>query len=416
MKKSSTPNSTKGNSLVADVLVVGGGLVGSMLACALGQAHVTVIVVDRDVPTILQATELDGRGTAISLSSQRLLAGIGIWDEIMPRAGAILDIRVADDDSLLFLHYNHADVSEEPFGWIVENPVTRRALLRRLRTLPAVTFLAPTTVAHLDRDSGGVHATLTDGRQIEARLVVAADGRASPMRIAAGIGLTSWHYSQTAIVCTVAHQDSHHNVAHEHFLPAGPFAILPLAHSCQSSIVWTERSQRVPFLMALNDDAFLAELEARFGDFLGGIRVAGPRFSYPLSLQFADAYVAQRLALAGDAAHGMHPLAGQGLNMGIRDVAALAEVIVDAARLGLDVGEMSSLLRYQRWRRFDNMVMLALTDVLNRLFSNDIELLRLARDMGLAMVNRLPPLKKLFMQHAMGTVGDLPRLLRGETL
>lgn len=407
---------TENDVLRAEVVIVGGGLVGGMLACALGQAHVTTVVIDHDDPAVLQAAAHDGRGTALSLSSQRLLSGIGVWNEIAPHAGVILDIRVADGDSRLFLHYDHADIGSDPFGWIVENPVIRRALLRRIQVLPAVTFLAPVTVAHMHRDGAGVHVTLMDGRRIEARLMVAADGRASPTRVAAGIGMTQWRYPQTAIVCTVAHQEPHRNVASEHFLPAGPFAILPLAHPCRSSIVWSERSRLAPFLMALDEDAFLAELKARFGDFLGTIRVVGPRFSYPLSLQCADSFIAHRLALAGDAAHGMHPIAGQGLNMGIRDVAVLAEVIVDAARLGLDVGERHGLVCYQRWRRFDTMTMLALTDGLNRLFSNESGPVRLVRDVGLAVVDHLPPLKRFFMRHAMGTVGDLPRLLAGKAL
>ena len=402
--------------LKTDVLIVGSGLVGGMLACALGQAQVATVVIDRDDPAVLQAATHDGRGTTLSLSSQRLLNGISVWTTIAPHAGAILDIRVADDDSRLFLHYDHADIGADPFGWVVENPLMRRALFRRIQVLPAVTFLAPVTVAHMRRDGAGVHVTLIDGRRIEARLVVAADGRASPTRGAAGIGITRWSYPQMAIVCTVTHQEPHRNVAVEHFLPAGPFAILPLAHPCRSSIVWSEHSRLAPSLMALDENAFLAELKARFGDFLGAIQVIGPRFSYPLSLQYAGSFIAHRLALAGDAAHGMHPIAGQGLNMGIRDVAVLAEVIVDAARLGLDVGESSGLVRYQRWRRFDTMTMLALTDGLNRLFSNESGPVRFVRDVGLAVVDHLPPLKRFFMRHAMGTVGDLPRLLVGKAL
>ncbi len=404
------------DTIVADVLIIGGGLIGSMLACALGQASVNVILIDRENIETLQTPSLDGRGTAISLSSQRLLAGIGIWKKIAQHAGAILEIRVVDGDSPLFLHYDHTEVGNEPFGWIVANTVVRRALLQRLQTLPTVTMLAPAVVTHLDRKIGCVDAIINNTHSLKASLAIAADGRASPTRSAAGISLTCWNYCQTGIVCTVVHQEPHYNVAYEHFLPAGPFAILPLVHPHQSSIVWVERDRFAPILMAMNENAFLTELQSRFGDFLGAIRVTGPRFSYPLSLQFAESYIAQRLALVGDAAHGMHPLAGQGLNMGIRDVAVLAEVIVNAIRLGLDIGDTNRLTCYQRWRRFDNMMMLALTDVLNNLFSNDISPVRLIRDSGLALVNNLPPLKTFFMRHAMGTVGELPRLLRGELL
>jgi 2-octaprenyl-6-methoxyphenol hydroxylase len=219
----------------------------------------------------------------------------------------------------------------------------------------------------------------------------------------------------------VGHEHCHDFVANEHFLPAGPFAILPLMGEPErpghcSSLVWTERGDLAPSIMALDDAAFLAELESRFGDFLGDIEVIGPKWSYPLSLQFADATIAERLALIGDAAHGMHPIAGQGLNMGLRDVAALAEVVLDARRLGLDFGDAVTLERYQRWRRFDNTLMLAMTDALNRLFSNNIRPLMVARDVGLAVVNALPPLKNFFMRHAMGLVGDLPRLMRNQPL
>ncbi|MBY0431845.1 MAG: FAD-dependent monooxygenase, partial [Rhodospirillales bacterium] len=266
-----------------------------------------------------------------------------------------------------------------------------------------------------ERGIDEVTARLEDGRLVRARLAVAADGRGSPTRQGAGIGLTRWDYHQTGIVCTVAHEKPHRFIAQEHFLPAGPFAILPLTGN-RSSIVWTEKSHLAPAILRQDDASFLAELKSRFGGFLGRIEVVGPRFGYPLSLQFADRYTDCRLVLIGDAAHGMHPIAGQGMNMGVRDVAALAEVLVDARRLGLDPGAPVVLSRYQRWRRFDNMLMLGLTDVLNRLFSNDLGAVALARDFGLAAVNRMPPLKKVLMRHAMGMVGELPRLMRGETL
>ena len=230
---------------------------------------------------------------------------------------------------------------------------------------------------------------------------------------------TEWAYAQTGIVCTVAHEKPHGGVAHEHFLPAGPFAMLPMVDDDgvhRSSIVWTERRDLAPAMMALDDAAFAAEIERRFGPSLGRLRPIGGRFAYPLTLVHAERYVDHRLALLGDAAHAIHPIAGQGLNLGLRDVAALAEAIVDAQRLGLDIGDGLALERYERWRRFDNLMLMAVTDVLNRLFSNDLAPVRLARDLGLAAVNRLPPLKRLFMRHAMGMVGDLPRLIRGERL
>jgi len=298
---------------------------------------------------------------------------------------------------------------------MVENRTIRTALARRFTELDNLTLLAPARIDVVERNPGNVRATLADGRKIKARLIIGAEGRNSPTREQAGIALTNWSYRQTGIVCTVAHEYSHDNVAHERFLPAGPFAILPLPNN-RSSIVWTEREDLAPGLVALDDDAFLAELKDRFGDFLGKLEVVGPRWAYPLSLQYAEQATDHRLVLAGDASHAMHPIAGQGLNMGLRDVAVLAEVLTDAGRLGLDPGAGTVLESYERWRRFDNTLMLAMTDVLNRLFSNDVMPVRLARDLGLAAVNRMPPLKKVFMEHAMGLAGDLPRLMRGEEL
>ncbi|MBT3237570.1 MAG: UbiH/UbiF/VisC/COQ6 family ubiquinone biosynthesis hydroxylase [Rhodospirillaceae bacterium] len=406
---------SEANPLKADVLIAGGGLVGGTLACALAMGGFRVAVVDSQDPKEGLDAEFDGRASAIALSSKRVLDGLGLWAHIEPDAGPIGDIRVSDGDSLFFLHYDHKDIGDEAFGYMVENRTLRRALAERFTSLDNIALLAPARVKDLDRTPGQVRATLEDGRCIEAGLIVGAEGRNSPTRDAAGIKLTRWSYHQTGIVCTVAHEHSHENIAHEHFLPAGPFAILPLPGN-RASIVWTEKSDLAPAIMALDNDGFLSELKTRFGDFLGDIEVVGPRWAYPLSLQYAGRATDQRLVLVGDASHGMHPIAGQGLNMGLRDVAALAEVMTDARRLGLDPGDGVILDQYERWRRFDNTLMLAMTDFLNRLFSNDIEPVRLARDLGMAAVNKIPPLKKVFMRHAMGLAGDLPRLMRGETL
>lgn len=399
------------NAIRADALIVGGGLVGGTLACALGRAGLRVVVVDAVDPASLLDAGFDGRASAIALTSRRLLERVGVWDRLAEHASPMLDIRVSDADSLHYLHYDHHDVGDQPFGHMVENRVLRRAILEELRALDTVILRAPDKVARLHRGAARVDASLGDGAPVRADLVVAADGRGSRTRDDAGIRVTGWRYDQVGIVCTVEHDLPHDHVAHEHFLPAGPFAILPLLGN-RSSIVWTERADRAPAFMALDDDAFTRELVKRFGDFLGAVRLVGPRWSYPLGLQFAERATAQRLALVGDALHGMHPIAGQGLNMGFRDVAALTDAIEDAARLGLDVGTRDVLTRYQRARRFDNLLMLGMTDGLNRLFSNDIAPVRLARDLGLGVVNRIPPLKKLFMRHAMGDVGDLPRLMR----
>jgi 2-octaprenyl-6-methoxyphenol hydroxylase len=303
--------------------------------------------------------------------------------------------------------------------------VTREALTRRLGALPTILRLAPDRLAVLERSGAGVSARTESGAAISARLVIAADGRGSMLRRDAGISVQSWDYPQSGIVCSVGHELPHEGVAHEHFLPAGPFAMLPMIDgplvsdgvAChRSSLVWTERREVAEKVMTLDDAAFAEELTRRFGDSLGRLEVRGRRWCYPLSLSHAERYRAVRLALIGDAAHAIHPIAGQGLNLGIRDVAALAEVLVDAARLGLDIGQEDHLARYERWRRFDATALVAATDGLNRLFSNDLAPVRVARDLGLAAVDRLPAVKRLFMRHAMGLLGDLPRLVRGEPL
>ena len=405
------------DDLQAEVLIIGGGLVGATMAVALGQAGLETVVVDTADPKTCLDAAFDGRASAIALGSQRALEGVGLWQAVKPRAAPILDIRVSEGNSLFFLHYDHKDAGDEPFGHMVENRELRKSLFHRLQELSSVMVLAPDAVKTLKRNAAGVSAKLASGGEILARLAVTAEGRGSKTRQDAGIRVTNWSYGQSGIVCTVAHERCHDFIAHEHFLPAGPFAILPLIGDearpgHQSSLVWTERADLAPRIMALDEEGFMEELKSRFGDFLGNLEVVGPKWCYPLGLQFAERTIDQRLALIGDAAHAMHPIAGQGLNMGLRDVAALAEVIMDAKRLGLDIGAANVLERYQRWRRFDNTLMLAMTDALNKLFSNDIRPLRLVRDLGLAAVNQLPPLKKIFMRHAMGLVGELPRLMR----
>src|SRR5215470_247398 len=416
----------------ADVAIVGGGMVGMTLAAALGSAGLAVVIVDAEAPAAMTAAPFDGRSSAIAFGSQQVLAGVGAWAGMAAEAQPILDIRVSDGDgqggvSRLFLHYDHrtlggpgtAPEAAPPFGHIVENRVIRRALLERLAGLPTVRHIAPARVAGVTRTESTAILHLEGGEPFAARFVVAADGRQSPVRAAAGIKTVEWAYPQTGIVCTVAHEKPHGGVAHEHFLPAGPFAMLPMVDDAglhRSSIVWTERRELAPKMLALDDAGFAAEIERRFGPSLGRLRAIGGRWTYPLTLVHAERYIDDRLALLGDAAHAIHPIAGQGLNLGLRDVAALAEAVVDARRLGLDIGDALVLERYQRWRRFDNLVLMAVTDGLNRLFSNDLAPLRLARDLGLAAVNQLPVLKRLFMRHAMGMVGDLPRLVRGERL
>lgn len=418
--------------LDTEVLIAGGGMVGLTLGIALAGAGVATVVVDAADPAALQTAAYDGRSSAIARGSQQALAALGIWPGMAAAAEPILEIRVSDGKvgaraSSLFLHYHHQELGpdhEGPLGYIVENLATRRALQARAAGMANLTLLAPVRIAALENGPGeataAVTAALSDGRRVRAQLAVGAEGKASPLREMAGIRVTRWDYAQVGIVCTVAHEAPHQGVAHEHFLPAGPFALLPMTDGPEgdhrSSLVWTERRALAPAMMALAEADFAAELQRRFGDGLGRLRQAGGRWSYPLGLMLAERCVDARLALVGDAAHVIHPIAGQGLNLGLRDVAALAETLVDARRLGLDLGSSEVLARYQGWRRVDGTLLAVATDGLNRLFSNDLGPLRLIRDLGLAAVDRAPPLKRFFMRHAMGLVGDLPRLVRGETL
>jgi len=400
----------------AELVIGGAGLTGMLLGLACAGAGLQVAVVDPQDPSAMLTPGFDGRTSAIAYGSRLVFDGIALWPDIAAEAEPIREIRVADDGSPLFLHYDSRDLGgETPLGYIVENRVLRRALYDRARALPNLQLLTPRRIATVEASATGAIALLDGGERLRARLVAAADGNKSPLRQAAGIRAIQWRYPQTSIVTTVAHARPHGGIAVEHFLPSGPFAILPMTGN-RSSIVWTEHADLAPRILALPEEEFAAELRARFGGFLGEIEPVGPRWAYPLALLQAERYVARRLALVGEAAHVIHPIAGQGLNIAIRDVAALAELIVDQRRRGLDIGDDWVLERYQRWRRADALLLAAVTDGLNRLFSNTIPPIRLARDLGLAAVHRLPPLKRLLMHHAMGTLGDRPRLARGQPL
>jgi 2-octaprenyl-6-methoxyphenol hydroxylase len=411
-----------------DLAVVGAGLNGSLLALAAGEAGLDTVLVDRLPLKSMTEAGFDGRTTAIAYTSQRLFEALDVWRDVAHEAEPILDIRISDAShdgkpSPLFLHFDHREAAPDggeaaPMGWIVENRFLRAALLRRLAACPSVELVAPDEVVETNRDPDRAELVLKSGRRLSTRLVASAEGRFGTMREDAGIGARAWSYDQIAIVLVAHHERPHRGVAQEKFLPGGPFAILPMRDSAagehRSSIVWSERADLARRLLALDAPRFQAEFQRRFGDFLGHVEPAGPRWWYPLGLVHAERYIDTRLVLVGDAAHGIHPIAGQGYNLGVRDIAALVEVLVDSKRLGLDLGAGDTLERYAQWRRADNFAMVAATDLLNRLFSNDIKPIRLARDIGLAAVNRVPPLRRFFVRHAMGLVGDLPKLIRGE--
>jgi len=402
-----------------DVLIAGGGFAGLTLATALAQALGPPFAVTVADPTLGSGHTHDERASAIVAAARRLLDTLGVWRGVADEAQPILDMVVTDsrlDDAVrpVFLTFAGEIEAGEPFAHMIENRHLLAALEAKAKE--AGVTLLPTAVAKFSKASAQhVDVELADGGTLATRLLVAADGARSSIRESAGIATHGWPYSQSAIVTDVAHQRDHQGRAEEHFLPAGPFAILPLKGN-RSSIVWTETTGEAERIAALPDAEFRVGLERRFKLHLGEITTIGARRVHPLGFFVARAFIAERIALVGDAAHLIHPIAGQGLNMGLKDVAALAEVIVDAVRLGLDPGAADVLERYQRWRRFDTMSMGLATDGLNRLFSNKSAPLRLFRDVGLGLVDRLPNLKRLFIREAAGLVGEVPKLLRGETL
>ena len=399
-----------------DIIVCGGGMVGLTLGLAAAQGGLCVTVVDALLPEMVQAASFDGRVSALAYASVRMLTALGVWPHLAPHSQPIHEILVTDGKpdqpaSPFSLHFDAGEIGASTLGHIAENRHIRAALYA---AMPAnLTLIAPASVSRLENVPGGIIAHLGNGESVQAALAVAADGRDSKLRAAEGIGVIGWSYPQTGIVATVAHERPHNGVAYEHFLPSGPFAILPMTEN-RSSLVWTEQKNKAPAMLALDETGFNAEVARRFGSHLGATRVVGGRWSYPLSFHLARDFVRPRFALAGDCAHGIHPIAGQGLNLGLKDAAALAETLLDAARLGRDIGALDTLKRYERWRRFDSLALAASTDGLNRLFSNDIAPLRHLRDLGLGIVDAIGPARRFFMRHAGGDVGKLPRLLKGE--
>ncbi len=404
------------NAVTQEVLITGGGLAGGALALALAQAGLRVTLIDREVPAVHADPGFDGRSYALALGSKRLLANIGLWQAVAENAQPINGIKVSDGRagegplSPFHLAFDAAEIEEGPMGYLLEDRFLRQAMLSALAE-SGVTHLTGQTVVAQEAEGSRIWVSLESGDSHDAALLIGCDGRQSGTAKRAGIGRTGWGYGQTAVVCAVSHEADHGGIAHQFFMPSGPLAILPLPGR-RSSIVWSETDARAAELMALDDADFLDALRPAFGSFLGDISLAGMRFSYSLGLTLADSFVAPRLALAGDAAHGVHPIAGQGLNAGLRDVAALADVLETARMRGEDIGSALVLARYQQWRRFDTATLAVATDSFNRLFSNDNPLLRGLRDLGLGAVNALPGVRRAFIREAAGLTGDLPRLMR----
>jgi 2-octaprenyl-6-methoxyphenol hydroxylase len=394
-----------------DILILGGGLIGLTLALSLNKYGIASVIVDPAEPAKTLSDSFDGRASAIASASWAMLDVIGIADALRPHGCPIRRIEVRDGLQAKPLAFD-ADI-RAPLGTMVANSVLRRTLHDAAKLVEMVTLRQPVSAIRVDRTAKGVHAALSDGTEIEARLLIAAEGRQSPTRGSAGLSTASWRYGATAIISAFDHDVPHDNVAHEIFYPDGPFALLPMLPGTRSALVWTVKASDAPGVMKLGDRAFAAEAEKRLGGLLGSLQTAASRSSYALGFHHAATIIGQRLALVGDAAHGIHPIAGQGLNLGFRDVAALTEVLVDGARIGLDLGDAQLLNRYQRWRSADTLAVSVATDSLNRLFAIPGPTARAVRRFGLGAVERIAPLKGFFMAEARGEKGALPKLLQG---
>lgn len=421
------PYAAMSETLSADVIIAGAGMAGATLALSLHHGGLKPILVDPQPFASQLEPTFDGRSSAIAFSTFRAWDAIGVGAAMRPDAQRIEQILVTDGrrpgaatrgQTPFFLQFDSAEIADrvqsEPLGYMMENRRTRAALSAAIEAA-GIEVLAPARVTGVERKPGRAKVMLADGRVLTAPLVVGAEGRASVVRQAAGIGVIGWPYGQSGVVATVKLEKPHQGVAHEYFLPSGPFAILPLTED-RASLVWTEKTEAAEALRGAKPEVLASLLRRRFGPFLGKVDVVGPTFVYPLSVQLAERLVAPRVALLGDAAHAIHPIAGQGLNLGLKGSAALAQVLVEAMRLGEDIGSEAVLERYARWRRFDIIAVAGMMEVFTRLFSNDIPLVRAARGVGLSLVNAVGPARRFFMEEAGGATGDLPRLLRGQAL
>ena len=399
-----------------DIAIIGGGLTGSLMAMAAANNGFSVSIIDATGAKKRKDPDFDGRSYAMAMASGRMLKALGLWGDLETGAQPIHDIKVTDgavgeQPSPFFLHFDKYGLDEGPMGHMIEDRHLRSTIQRRLLDTKNITYLGGRRVDNQTTQTTTSMLTLDDGGQVHARLVICADGRNSPSAKRAGVTYTGWNYSQSALVCALEHEYSHNGFAYQHFMPPGPLAILPLKDN-RCSIVWTETAENARSIMAMNKGAYLDVLRPRFGDFLGEIKLVGERFFYPLDMSIANSFIAERIAVIGDAAHGMHPIAGQGLNAGMRDIAALAQLCQEAKDRGEDFGSQAVLARYQEWRRFDATALTLTVDALNRLFSNDNSMLRNLRTIGMGAVNLLPSIKRTFIREAAGVRGNLPDLMR----
>ncbi len=393
----------------SDIIIIGAGLVGITAACALAELGLNIIVIDSADLDEVRKKESDGRTCAIAAGSKRFFQKIGVWADMESHAGAINDIRVTDGNSPVFLHYDHKLISNEPMGYIIENYHIREALFKRAAGFKNITIIAPAKYSNVQFEDDGCVVEVTPASQptinIKSKLLIAADGKNSNIRKIAGIRTHEWNYDQSGIVCTISHENHHQFIAQERFLPEGPFAVLPMVGGYNSSLVWTEKKALVPIYMSMAKEEIEEQITMRTGEYLGKITLDSRMYSYPLSLCKAKTYIGKNLILIGDAAHAMHPLAGQGFNVGIRDVEELVYRLSVVGCRDNDSGftiHDSLLKSYEAARMADSIALIGITDILNRAFSNDIIPLRTARRLGMAAVNKATPLKKFFMKHAMG--------------
>ena len=403
-----------------DIIVAGGGLNGSALALALAQSGFAVVLIDPLEDQVITADSFDGRSYALAVASQRLLSAIGIWEQVAKNSQPILEVVVSDGRagegaSPLILELDHAEIEEGPMGFMIEDRYLRQAMHERITDTSGIRSMRGVSVLSQTVGSDGVSVGLSSGKSITASLLIGCDGRNTQIGKDANIKRDGWGYGQTALVCAVSHEHPHRGIAHQFFMPHGPLAILPLPGN-RASIVWSETTAEAERIQELSDAEYIKALKPRFGDFLGEITLCGQRATYPLGLSLAQNTVAERLVLVGDAAHVVHPITGQGLNSGLKDIAALAEVLTLAMRRGEDIGRIDVLERYRKWRSFDVSATALATDTFNRVFSNDNPTIRLGRDLGLGLVNALPGLRRSLIREAAGLTGDLPKLLQGRPI